>query len=154
MIQRIQTLYLLLALAIQSSVFFSDLGVFCGPERLLALRFSGLFDITDSTSAILFQALWPLATLAVVMSLLLLVSIFSFRHRPLQMRLCGIAVGLELGLSGLIYYLCSSIAADSQLEWPFGFIGLLPAVSVIPTILAYRAIHRDELIIKSLDRLR
>ena len=74
MIQRIQTLYLLLALAIQSSVFFSDLGVFCGPERLLALRFSGLFDITDSTSAILIQALWPLATLAVVMSLLLLVT--------------------------------------------------------------------------------
>lgn len=157
MIQRIQTLYLLLALALITPVYFFDLGIFNGSNGVYALRFWGLVDVNDlanpnSISTVFVT--WSLAVLSSLIGVLLLFTIFFYKKRVLQIRICGILMGLEAGLSALIYFTNHSIASKLDFDWSFNLIGLTPLVAIVATLLAIRAIGRDEALVKSLDRIR
>ena len=89
MIQRIQTLYLLLV------VILGTLLCFFSPMQFL------MPDGIDYVSLHAFDK-WPLAVMTVVIPLLALVNIFLFKHRLLQARLNIVNVILCIGYYALV----------------------------------------------------
>ena len=151
MIQRIQTLYLLLAVAMMSLTLFLPLAtiVYGGNELIL----KG-FTISGG-EGISFPLPIYLGVLLAVTTLLLLVIIFMYKKRMVQIRLCVSAIVLLIGSATLIglycYRVCDLVNYDII---TVGFASLMPIVAIIPVVLAIRGIARDEALIRSLDRIR
>ena len=152
MIQRIQTLYLLLAAAMMSLTLFLPLAtiVYGGNELILkAFTLNGLEGIEGTLPVYL-------GAFLAVTTALLLVIIFLYKKRMAQIRLCVSAIVLLFGSAALIglycYRLCDILVGD--LVFTLGFASLMPLVAIIPVALAIRGIARDEALVRSLDRIR
>ncbi|MCR5455075.1 MAG: DUF4293 domain-containing protein, partial [Bacteroidales bacterium] len=80
--------------------------------------------------------------------------IFLYKKRILQSRLTVISIILSLGTYGLVaLYRYMSFTADvtsTNFNWPL----ILPAISAILGIMAFRHVLMDEAKVRSLDRLR
>ena len=145
MIQRIQSLYLLLAAAAAAAALSFNLWK-------ATLTNNSVTYVNASSNYLLF-------VLYVVVILLSVVSIFLFKKRKLQFRLTVFGILFGLGALGYQYYVVqqtvnrlssgTSIATASYLPASF-----LPIVVIILLFLAARGIYKDEKLIKSLDRLR
>lgn len=156
MIQRKQTLFLLVALTLTASLLFISLGQFAGANGIFELTFYRLMDVTKTAEPVQVEGLYffPLAALIILASLLNLLCIFFFKNRPLQMRVCGINVGIQVGLGLLILYLQHSVAGYLEYDWTFHYSMILPILAGVIDYFAYRAISDDEALIRSLNRLR
>ena len=82
-----------------------------------------------------------------------LVTIFLFRRRMLQVRLCVVEMVLLAGAETMLaaYFFFGHGVADFQGLKP---VAALPLVGVLFAWLAARAIFHDELLVRSLDRIR
>ena len=155
MIQRIQTLYLLLAAVLMSLTLFLPLATIWqgGNEIIIKAWFA------DGTVG--FKAPLPLY-LGIILSVataLPFVTIFLYKKRMTQIRLCVSEIVLLLGSAAFIalycYRLYEVLAEMMQdLNFTLGFASLMPIVAIIPMVLAIRGIARDEALVRSLDRIR
>jgi drug/metabolite transporter (DMT)-like permease len=138
MIQRIQTLWLLLA----------------GTSSLLTLKFPFLAGQKDGIGFSLTSASkFYLLLLAVAVSLAAIASVFLFKNRKLQLKLTGFSFFIGLFLNGLFLYAFlnnSFQLKDAVLTLSAIFYFLIPVFLG----LAFIAIRKDEQLIKSMDRLR
>ncbi len=152
MIQRIQSLYLFIALLVSGSLLFTNMLFLETTTASMALKYNGLFETSESSDLI--GRTLPLQLMLIATLLLILVTIFLFKHRQLQLRICGINLALHAGLSVLIFYYGKYFAklfdAELSYNWPL----VMPVVSIVLLLLAMRNILSDELLIKSLDRIR
>src|SRR5690606_22175980 len=100
------------------------------------------------------QRLWPMTVILTIVPLLALIALFLFRNRQLQMRLTMMVLLLSLGtiILGAFYILMFDRKIDVTIIWKVRL--LFPAVSAILAWLAYRAILKDEIRVRSYDRLR
>lgn len=88
-------------------------------------------------------------------ALLPLVTIFLFKKRLLQIRLCVVELVLLLGSVVLeVGLLLRSRAAAGAGNFAFTAADVFPLVALILTWLALRAIFKDQILVKSLDRIR
>lgn len=154
MIQRIQSLYLLVATALLAVTIFTPIASFTGGGTELTLS---AFELSDATGEYAESALW-MGILISLSALLPLVTIFLYKHRPLQIRLCGVELVLLIGDIAFmtIYYLLAERVVETT-AFPASAIRLgaiMPAVAIVFVALAMRAILRDELLVRSLDRIR
>ena len=83
-----------------------------------------------------------------------LFTIFLFRRRALQMRMCTFCIILLVGwyaaMVAFAYILGEGLVGEFRPQlW-----ASIPAINAILLYLAFRGILRDELLVKSLDRLR
>lgn len=154
MIQRKQSLYLLLSIAVMAALFFINIASICGPDGIFEMRFYGILSVADVQEAENIVVIWPLATLCVFPTLLLLIALFLFKKRPLQMRITGIAAAIQICLSAFLNITHATIVSDLDYEWTFSVYTLLPIIGAVFSIMAYRGISDDEALVKSLDRLR
>ncbi len=155
MIQRIQTLYLLLAAVLMSLTLFLPLATIWqgGNEIIIKAWFA------DGTVG--FKAPLPLY-LGIILSVataLPFVTIFLYKKRMTQIRLCVSEIVLLLGSVAFIalycYRMCDVLAELMQeLNFTLGFAALMPVVAIIPMVLAVRGIAKDEALVRSLDRIR
>ena len=152
MIQRIQTLYLLLATAMMSLTLFLPLATILNGGNELVLKAFTLSSIEGIEGTL---PVYLGAFLAVTTALLLVI-IFLYKKRMVQIRLCVSAIVLLLGSAALIglycYRLCDILSGD--LVFTLEFASLMPVVAIIPVALAIRCIARDEALVRSLDRIR
>lgn len=146
MIQRIQSLYLFVATLLMSLTLFLPIAT---------ISYDGqTYNLTAFGSL---QTIWIgiLLSLTVVVPL---VTIFLFKHRTLQIRLCAVEMVLLLGslvLYGLYYWITVKSFENFTLEHlQFGWAAPMPIVALILTYLASRAIFKDEMLVRSLDRIR
>ncbi len=155
MIQRIQTLYLLLAAALMSLTLFLPLAtIWQGDHEVVVKTW-----FADGTVG--FKAPLPLY-LGIILSIataLPLVTIFLYNKRMAQIRLCVSEIVLLIGSAAFIalycYRMCDVLAELMQeLNFTLGFAALMPVVAIIPMALAIRGIARDEALVRSLDRIR
>lgn len=145
MIQRIQTVYLLLAAAAGAAPWFFNLW----RARL----------VNNTYSYFSGQSSYLYFVLMMVIIVLALVSIFLFKRRRLQLRLTILNILLSVGLIALQYYLIEgekkrltdTAVLDSSTYLPAAF---LPVLIVVLLFLAARGIYKDERLVKSLNRLR
>jgi hypothetical protein len=140
MIQRIQTLYLFIVIVLQSVLLSTNIVKYVDP--------SSKDEIIRKTMEI------PLlATLASLTALIPAISMFLYKKRILQMRFNIFNSILLVALQGfIVYYIISSI--NSGTSYVFMIQSVFPVISLILSILAIRNILKDELLIKSLHRLR
>lgn len=152
MIQRIQTLYLLLAAAFMSLTLFMPIATFVVDDQTYELTAFLLTcgEMTQST-------IW-LGIILAIATALPLITIFLFKKRTLQIRLCAVEVVLLIGslvLVALYYWLTSRLFEGLVIEHrQFGWAAPMPIVAIVLSYLASRAIFKDEVLVRSLDRIR
>ncbi|MGM9620328.1 MAG: DUF4293 domain-containing protein [Bacteroidaceae bacterium] len=152
MIQRIQTIYLFLALVACVACMSMAIGRFYDYAGDSLGRLYNLWLSFSDGMHSLFP--WALFCILLFCATLLLMNIFLYRQQTLQLRLCVFCMVLQAGwylaYGGLVWMRINQMAASFRPEWP----AALPAVALVLTYLAMRGITRDILLLKSLDRLR
>ena len=155
MIQRIQTVYLLLATILMSLTLFLPLAtIWCGADEVVVKAFS-------ISGTLGFDAPLPIYLGAVlsVATLLPFVIIFLFKKRLTQIRLCVSVIVLLLGSAAMIALYCYRLytllmAMMQEGHLTIGFASIMPVVAIIFVALAIRGIAKDEALVRSLDRIR
>lgn len=128
MLQRIQTVYLLVCVVLTAVCMY--------------------FECTADSHP------WALTVIMGICGVLELLDIFLFRQRALQMRVCTFCIILLVGWYAVLVAF-AYIQGD-------GLVGVyrpqvwaaIPAINAILLYLAFRGILRDEMLVRSLDRLR
>lgn len=97
---------------------------------------------------------WALTAIMGLTGVLEFFGIFLFRRRALQMRVCTFCIILLLGwyaaLVAFSYILGDGLVGEFRPRpW-----AAIPAINAILLYLAFRGILHDEMLVKSLDRLR
>lgn len=162
MIQRRQTVYMLLAAIVSALLFFMPLASFNADGNVMRFTIFGIQNPIETISLSMTYT-WPLVALAVLMTIAPLVTIFLYKKRELQVRLCRIDMLMTIVFIGLVflYYekdLTKVIAAvegdEYQLDVAYFFGMALPLLGLVFEILAIRGIKKDIELLKSIDRLR
>lgn len=136
MIQRIQTIYLLIAFIIMGMLPY----VF--PLEITSTG-QKIFTADHLVDMLLFS----------LSAILSLISIFLFKNRKLQFVLGRLNIILNLILLGLFVY--HSLSLSGEVATSEKGIGMfLPIFSIVFLVLANKAIKKDEDLVKSVDRLR
>lgn len=153
MIQRIQTLYLLLTVALITAMFFLPVAIIQSGASFYKLDVSGLNTMANPPELI--TPSWELMVIAAIIVLISFAAIFLFKKRILQIRLCIFNALLMLGFYGLVAYFTWNISKGVDLFHFSPQIALcFPLVSLILNYLAIRNIGADEALVRSLERLR
>ena len=152
MIQRIQTLYLLIVAILMALTLFLPLAWFASDAGEFTLRAFGL------EAAAVAQPPSYLGILLVLACLLPLVVIFLYKRRLLQIRLCVAEAVLLVGavvMEGIYYFLGWRVFSDLAFHTQgFKPAIALPLVCLLFVYLAARAIFHDELMVRAADRIR
>jgi len=136
MLQRIQTIYLLLSAGVSAGLIFvchlwttnEGLPFYAQDDKL----YLGLF---------------------IASAVLSLVSIFRYNNRKSQFVLGRLNIILNFILLGLFVYQSLNVSGEANVsEKGIGI--LLPIFSIVFLVLANKAIKKDEDLVKSVDRLR
>ena len=142
MIQRIQSIYLLLVIFLSiGAPFFFKLWVEADNEVFA-------FDLFAYESI-----LYKLVPISFIISALLaLITIFRYNDRQQQFGLGRIIIFINLFLLGILIYLSLNIPGEIFSEKGIGM--FIPSIVILFSVLANKAIRKDENLVKSVDRLR
>ncbi len=151
MIQRIQSLYILLATGLTTATAFLSPMLFSRTGEVFKLGFMGVFNTAGGDSV---YSTVPLTLLLLISAGISLVSFFLFKNRVLQMRLSVFSLVLMLGYYPMMFYYKMLINKELETIATFGFPVVFPVVGAILSFLAIRAIGKDEALVRSLDRIR
>jgi len=152
MLQRIQTLYLLVCLVLVGLMYKLPFAELILPGERFVFRFNRISLVGDQEISQL-NAL-AVAILLVVITLLLVLTIALYKKRMLQIRFSVVNIILMLGLVGLIYYYSHVVANTNNAEVVYKIATVFPFVTAILNFLALRAIAKDEALVRSMDRIR
>tara|TARA_Y100000766_G_scaffold63653_1_gene52953 strand:+ start:2482 stop:2934 length:453 start_codon:yes stop_codon:yes gene_type:complete len=150
MIQRIQSLYLLLAALIQ--VLFATGTYFT--YKLMNVSYSitgsGNFNSSGEKTGGDMKTL----ILGIGISILSIVSILLFKNRKQQIkisRICGLLTIAEILFIIISYFNTIEISVS---EFSFGYVVFILPISTLLFFLAAAAIKKDDKLIRSVDRIR
>ncbi len=150
MIQRIQSVYLLLIALFYSLMLFLPIATFSDYTY-------SVWSIKDSSGLGTIPTYY-LGLLAVIIVGVSFFTLFKFKNRPLQNKLCVVMFVLILIFLSLMFFvypefvIAKMIGSEIQINYSiFSFFGVLPLAFVM---LANKAIQKDEKLVKSADRLR
>jgi len=144
MIQRIQSLWMLCSAIIAGTVSF-----FCPLARLTVTE--------DFSQDLTGWSFLPLGVILMLVAVITLFDIFLFRKRALQMRLMTFSIVLLVGwylLYGYAYWQLWQEADNSGLILNVCIPAALPFCCIVLNYQAFRHILKDEMLVRSLDRLR
>jgi len=144
MLQRIQSVYLLLIALLMAGMIFLPLAVVQAGEALYALNVFGVRNVFPA---------WGLFAIAAIVALLSAGNIFLFRKRVLQIRICVFNAILLLGFYGYFAFVVCILKAEG-LSFSVKLASAFPLISLILDYLAIRGIGADEVLLRSLNRLR
>ncbi|HXJ97595.1 MAG TPA: DUF4293 domain-containing protein [Gelidibacter sp.] len=136
MLQRIQTVYLLISAILSGGLIF-------------------VFHLWTTANDVSVYAKDDIVYLAMFLgsAALSLFSIFNFKNRKFQFVLGRLNIILNFILLGLFVYLLLNTSGESQIsEKGVGI--FIPIFSIVFLVLANKAIKKDEDLVKSVDRLR
>lgn len=139
MIQRIQSVYLLLASLVGSSLF--ALPFASGPVKSEGVLADGYLNINDNIALII---------LTVLVVLLSFVTIFLYNNRKLQMNLGKLNILITAGLFAFAAYLFYTIQSIATVGGGL----FMPVLVMILIILANKGIQKDDKLVRDSNRLR
>ena len=151
MIQRIQTVYLVLISVISISLFFLPIAGYLDDAYILTLlgvKTNLPINALNTPNVI------PLLIINTLLLIFSLVTIFMFNNRMLQLRLCKSILLTNTVFIVILFFYADDISTVyfSKVNYKFG--AVLPLISFVLLYLATRAIKKDESLVKSADRLR
>ncbi|MCF8368672.1 MAG: DUF4293 domain-containing protein [Bacteroidales bacterium] len=156
MLQRIQTLFLLVVVVLGIVLFFVPIASFLAELyyfKLFVYEFRNLTPDTEIEFGL--TAVLPLLVLNIGVIGLSAYSISSFKNRILQIRLVRFTMLLcMLMIVGIFVLYPNLISASTEANSEFEAGAYLPIVNLLFLFLANRYILKDEKLIRSMDRLR
>lgn len=152
MIQRIQSVYLLTVTVLLVVAAFMPVGQFIEADGVTAHVFKplGLFMADGGC-----RSTWGLFGILLLGAIIACCTIFLFRNRMLQIRMTVFSsvllVGYYIAFCVFMFMLKSDL---DTVAFRLGWALCLPVVAIILNYLAFRAIYKDEVLVKAADRLR
>lgn len=157
MLQRKQSLFLLLAAICGALTFVFPVDSFTRGDQGFVFRTTGFFMV-DGTRVADAAAKVPFAILLGFLSAMLVAIIFMYTNRKRQLRLTRIVTLLTTAVVVFLFITDNSIRAyleqGGKVSNCFGLSAGLPLLMIVFTFLAERGIRKDEELVKSMDRLR
>ncbi|MFC2113693.1 DUF4293 domain-containing protein [Bacteroidota bacterium] len=152
MIQRIQTLFLLGAVVCLAMMLFLPLAEILTDT---GISYTALGRGLQKEDGELILSTWPVFILILITAIMLTLNIFFYKNRKLQIRFCVYGIILGFGMIGLLYYFWVVIFRQLEVDTYWIRIPVVfPVVAIILTYLAFRGIRRDEILIRSIDKIR
>lgn len=152
MIQRIQTIYLLISLIAITLLFFNPFIGFTGEAGGAWLLF--LNGIREAETGKVVMATVPLLILFILIEIMALTAVLSYSKRAFQLRVTVLNMILQVLSYGIIALFAiqgkNKFGADPGLL----FFSAMPLLAAICSFLAFRGIRRDMLLLRGLERLR
>jgi hypothetical protein len=154
MIQRIQTLWLILSAVL--SGFLMKGGIVNMVDKAgqkYYTGFAGIYKITDSGKELLINSV-PLAALIILIPVLSVFCTLIFKTRRIQKIVALIIFAFSSCLTILVTYYSIAIMNKYDAELVPGVRMVIPLLIMITVSLAYTGISKDDRLVKSYDRLR
>ena len=136
MIQRIQTVYLLIVLLMNA----------------VLVQWTPLWTNSEGENIFLEGNIWVSVCFYAIAALALL-SILMFKNRKQQFVINRLNIILNLFLLGLFVYRSLNLSGEADVSEK-GIGMMIPVFSIVFLVLANRAIKKDHDLVKSVDRLR
>jgi FtsH-binding integral membrane protein len=146
MIQRVQSVWLLLAALLNSGTLFFDL-----------YRYHTLVNGADQLQAIRAAQHYPTILVASVIIILPLVTIFMYNNRKRQLAMAVAGITATAGFITLALGHITSVVSKMTpppVSGSYWIGSVIPAAAVIMLVLAILGIKKDDKLVRSMDRLR
>ena len=157
MIQRVQTIYLLLAAISLGAMFFFPLASFIGGDKdqLIYFVYELVSKVPGSPPSVPFYFIYPILVLAIMVILLSLFAIVQFKNRGAQLKMIRASMFLIMVMVGVFFFYCSPLlekASGTLTEYEIG--SYMPLIALLFLTLANRGVMSDIKLLRSADRLR
>lgn len=145
MIQRIQSVWLLLAALCCLSLFFFD--VYHANIMVNGVATTQYIRVNDH---------YPSLLIALVITAMPVAAIFMYKIRKRQKAIAIFSIVAIVGFIAMTLSRVTNFNTDNPtaIDASYWIGAVLPAVAIIFLIMAIRGINKDEKLVKSLDRLR
>lgn len=153
-IQRWQSLLLLVAAAVMGCFSFCSLGQIQTTDFTYNFTSMGFYQEgipTNGVSAQIFHT-WYLFAVTFTSMLLLLIDIFLFKNLPLQKKVCLVSLLFIIASSATVAYLGYQSFPGGEIGWSSAII--CPLIAIVATISAYGLMQKDHNRLKAVDRIR
>jgi len=153
MLQRIQSLYLIIVVIALSLMFlFPVANITMSTGEIYDFFIYGISSNGNSAKALSIN--WTSVAMISILLLNALVTIFMYRRRLVQVRLTIVNIFMMLGSIFLLWYNISRQAEVAGADIRYLIPMIIPILCIILSYLAIRAIGKDEALIRSMDRIR
>jgi len=155
MIQRKQSLFLLVAVIVNAlCLFLPVMGV--TPQGMgVDTMVYNLGTVGGSNGGMFLSACTPLFCLCSLSAMIALGTIFMYKNRKAQMRMCSCGMFVSVlwyVYYALIYFGVVAVAGDGEAH--FQFAACLPLVAIILIAMARKGVSDDEKLVRAADRIR
>lgn len=164
MIQRIQTLFLIIAFFAIALLFFFPIASITEYTQVQSefletdfyeLGATGFIDPSPNSKPILSTYVFvPLIIIIIMVLVLIVYTIFRYKSRIHQLKLVKMGVFLNIILVAGVFLNYPKLFIDTKMDIEPGLGTYFPLISLIFLVMAYRYILKDEKLVKSVDRLR
>lgn len=153
MIQRIQTVYLLVALLLAVICLCLPVAAFepvgMGGETVML----NLWEVNPE--GVRNWSPWPLFAILLLSCPLCVLAIFSYKDRKRQAALCSSCLWLNMAWVAVYAALVYFKASEEQIEGAtIRFAACIPVISIVLYFLARKGIKHDDKLIRDMDRIR
>lgn len=150
MIQRKQTVFLLLALVATVCCLCLPVGTFV-KEGMGAD--STVFNLWVEQDGIKNFAVWPLFVVLLLSCPVCLMAVFAYHNRMLQSKLCVVCMGLMIVWGAALFFFATTLGGDGA-AFHVGFASAFPVVALVLYFMARRGVLADEKLVRAADRIR
>lgn len=153
--QRIQTLYLFLAILLNLAIYFFNLALLEVGESSYPFTLYGLKNAESGESLYSTMLLTGLCTVSILLSTII---IASFKKRQVQIKLAKLNLFIQAGFLVAIFFMIDNaiselpLLAESQISYSIGAFCCIPPFVLI--YLAIRSIKKDDALVRAADRIR
>ena len=164
MIQRIQSLFLLIAFIAMILLFFFPIASITEYTQVKSealetdyyeLSATGFNDPSPaSVPQLSGYAFIPLIILIIMELILIFYTIFRYKNRMHQLKLVKMGIFINIILVAGVFLNYPKLFITSQIDIEPGLGVYFPLISLMFLVIAYRFILKDEKLVKSADRLR
>lgn len=151
MIQRIQSVYLIIVAGLMLAMLFLPLGYVVVDLNIQVFNVFGIFSMTEPKVQV---TPWALYLLPICSAVLSLITIIFYKRRKLQVNMCYLII-FSLLLFYVFLFMYTYVPGEryaTNIE--FVVATAFPLVSIILEGLAIRGIKKDDKLVRSLDRIR
>jgi hypothetical protein len=153
MIQRIQSIYLLLVLVGSILLFFLPVSAFYTGDFTYKLNILGL-ELLSGTEQGVKVMTWPMLVANSLVIVFTIFGIASFKKRILQNKIVAFIFLFNAILVGLAYWISDALATTLKTPVHYENTAVIPIVSVLLLVFAAKAIRKDEAKMRASNRLR
>jgi hypothetical protein len=154
MIQRLQTIWLILVTLLSGFMYFGHICDFFDVSgNQFYISFSGIYKSTADIE-LLVEKTTPISILLILIIILSVAAVMLFKKRKLQLNVSLAIIILSVCLACSIVWYSVSVLKTYNTEFIIGLKTIFPLLIIFFALLSFRGIKKDEDLVKSYDRLR